>query len=78
MPVKANKTSKVKMKTNRGAVKRFKITGSGKVRFRRANRNHIKTKQTTKRVRQAKANGVMKECDAKLVRRMLCAEKVKG
>lgn len=65
------KTKKVKLKTNRGAAKRFKITGSGKVRFRRANRNHIKTKQTNKRVRQARANGVMKDCDAKLVHRML-------
>jgi len=65
------KTKKVKLKTNRGAAKRFKITGTGKVRFRRANRNHIKTKQANKRVRQARANGVMKDCDAKLVHRML-------
>lgn len=63
--------AKVKMKTNRGAAKRFKITATGKVRFRRANRNHIKTKQTTKRVRQARRNGVMVPSDAKLVHRML-------
>ncbi len=66
------KKGKVKLKTNRGAAKRFKITGTGKVRFRRANRNHIKTKQSTKRVRGARANGIMKDCDAKLVHRMLC------
>lgn len=65
------KVKKVKLKTNRGAAKRFKITGTGKVRYRRGNRNHIKTKQTTKRVRQARGNGVMKDCDAKLVHRML-------
>ncbi|MFI4937868.1 MAG: 50S ribosomal protein L35 [Candidatus Berkiellales bacterium] len=65
------KVKKVKLKTNRGAAKRFKITGTGKVRFRRANRNHIKTKQTTKRVRGARKSGVMKDCDAKLVHRML-------
>lgn len=65
------KTKKVKLKTIRGAAKRFKITGTGKVRFRRADRNHIKTKQTAKHVRQARANGVMKDCDAKLVHRML-------
>lgn len=63
--------NKVKLKTNRGAAKRFKISGKGKVRFRRANRNHIKTKQSTKRVRQAKRNGVMKECDAPSIRRLL-------
>jgi len=64
-------SSKVKQKSNRGAAKRFKVTGTGKVRFRRANRAHIKTKQTTKRVRQARKNGILKPCDAKLVIRML-------
>lgn len=65
------KKAKVKLKSNRGAAKRFKITGTGKVRFRRANRNHIKTKQSTKQVRQSKRNGVMNDSDAKLVHRML-------
>lgn len=64
--------TKIKLKTNRGAAKRFKVTGSGKVRFRRANRNHIKTKQSAKVVRHARANGVMKDCDAPSVLRMLC------
>jgi large subunit ribosomal protein L35 len=63
--------SKVKLKTNRGAAKRFKKTASGKVRFRRANRSHIKTKQATKQVRQSRRNGVLADCDAKLVLRML-------
>lgn len=63
--------AKIKLKTNRGAAKRFKKTGTGKIRFRRANRNHIKTKQSTKKVRQSKANGVMNDSDAKLVHRML-------
>lgn len=63
--------TKIKLKTNRGAAKRFKKTGTGKIRFRRANRNHIKTKQSTKQVRQARANGVLKECDAPSVHRML-------
>jgi large subunit ribosomal protein L35 len=57
--------NKVKIKTNRGAAK------PGKVRFRRANRAHINTKRSTKQVRQGRANGVMKDCDAKLVHRML-------
>lgn len=63
-----------KLKTLRGAAKRFKITASGKVRFRRANRAHIKTKQSTKRVRAARANGVMAPQDAKLVVKMLRAQ----
>jgi large subunit ribosomal protein L35 len=65
------KAKKVKLKTKSGAKKRFKVTGTGKVRFRRANRNHIKTKQSTKRVRHARANGVLCDSDAVLVHRML-------
>ena len=41
-----------KMKTNRGAAKRFKRTGNGALKRRRANRNHILTKKATKRKRQ--------------------------
>ena len=62
---------KYKLKTNRGAAKRFKKTGTGKVRYRHANRNHIKTKQSTKRVRRARANGVLKDCDAPMIHRLL-------
>lgn len=62
---------KYKLKTNRGAAKRFKKTGSGKVRFRRAYRNHINTKRSTKQVRQTRGQGVLKDCDAKLVDKML-------
>ena len=68
---KKTKVKKIKMKTCRGAAKRFKITGSGKVRFRRANRNHIKTKQTTQQVRHSRPHGVMAPCDEKLVHAML-------
>lgn len=71
---KKAKTGKVKLKTNRGAAKRFKLTGTGKVRFRRAFRNHIKTKKSSQKVRHQRANGVLLERDAKLVRRMLCVE----
>ena len=63
-----------KLKTLRGAAKRFKITASGKVRFRRAKRAHIKTKQSAKSVRHARANGVMTPQDAKLVINMLRAQ----
>ncbi|MDN5863161.1 MAG: 50S ribosomal protein L35 [Salinisphaera sp.] len=41
-----------KLKTNRGAAKRFKRTGSGKLRRRRANANHILTKKSAKRKRR--------------------------
>ena len=40
-----------KLKTNRGAAKRFKKTASGGYKYRQANRNHILTKKSTKRKR---------------------------
>ena len=40
-----------KMKTNRGAAKRFKLTGSGKVKRNKAYASHILTKKSTKRKR---------------------------
>lgn len=40
-----------KQKTHRGAAKRFKITGTGKVRRRHSMKSHILTKKSTKRKR---------------------------
>ena len=40
-----------KIKTNRSAAKRFKATGSGKLKRNKANKQHILTKKTTKRKR---------------------------
>ncbi len=44
-----------KLKTNRGAAKRFKRTGTGALKRRRANRNHILTKKETQTKRQRRA-----------------------
>jgi large subunit ribosomal protein L35 len=41
-----------KMKTHKGAAKRFKITGSGKITRRHANLNHILEKKAPKRKRR--------------------------
>ncbi len=54
-----------KMKSNRGAAKRFKRKGNGQLKRRRANRNHILTKKATKRKRQLRA---LPEVDASNVR----------
>lgn len=59
-----------KMKSNRGAAKRFKKTANG-YKFRRANRNHILTKKTTKRKRHLRANTQVAKCDMLSVSRML-------
>lgn len=61
-----------KLKTHRGAAKRFKLTGGKKVKFRHANRNHILTKRSTAQKRRLRVGSSrLNESDAKLVRRML-------
>jgi len=62
-----------KIKTHRGAAKRFKRVGKKlkRVKFRRAERNHINTKNTPKQVRQRRKNGLLKLMDAKKIIRML-------
>ena len=60
-----------KMKSNRGARKRFKITKKGKVKFNHANKRHILTKKTTKRKRQLRGSEFMTTGDANLVKRLL-------
>lgn len=60
-----------KLKSHRGASKRFKKTGSGFKR-RRAFRNHILTKKSTKQKRRLRVNDLsVRECDKKTVTRML-------
>ena len=60
-----------KMKTNRGAHKRFKRNGAGNLIRGRANRRHILTKKATKRKRQLRASRILTGGDAKLVERLL-------
>ena len=63
-----------KMKTHRGAAKRFTKTGSGKIKFKRANLRHClsaKQKSTKRELRKA---GFLKECDTEHVVRMLRGE----
>lgn len=59
-----------KMKTNRGAAKRFKQTASGFKR-KRAGKNHILTKRTTKNKRQLRGTSLVDPSDKALVARML-------
>lgn len=60
-----------KLKTNRGAAKRFKRTGNGAVKRRRANRNHILTKKSTKRKRHLRGLTSVNKADQKSVEAML-------
>lgn len=60
-----------KMKTNRGAAKRFTLTGSGKIRRRKAFSSHILTKKSTKRKRGLRLGDEVDSTNLKSVKRML-------
>ncbi|NLY10419.1 MAG: 50S ribosomal protein L35 [Firmicutes bacterium] len=60
-----------KMKTHRGAAKRFKITATGKVIKNRSFKSHILEKKSAKRKRQLRHSTVASESDFKRVKRML-------
>ena len=64
----------MKMKTHKGAKKRFKITGSGKIKRMRAFKSHILTKKDAKRKRRLrKAALVSTTGEIKHVKRLLQA-----
>ena len=60
-----------KLKTNRGAAKRFKVTGSGRIKRRKAFANHILTKKSTKRKRHLRQAAMLEKADAEKVKGML-------
>ena len=63
-----------KVKTHKGAAKRFKVTGSGKVRRYKAYKSHILTKKTSKRKRRLRQAGlVATNGEVKHVKRLLQA-----
>jgi large subunit ribosomal protein L35 len=60
-----------KMKTDRGAAKRFKVTGTGKLRRRRAFRSHILEKKSSVRTRRLARPADVSPGDVKAVKRLL-------
>ncbi len=60
-----------KMKTNRGAAKRFKRTSSGSFKRNASHRRHILTKKTTKRKRHLRSPATLAKADVAVARRML-------
>ena len=63
-----------KMKTHRGAAKRLKVTGTGKVKRSKAFKSHILTKKTSKRKRRLRQAGIVATTgDTKRVKRLLLA-----
>jgi large subunit ribosomal protein L35 len=62
-----------KMKTHSGAKKRFKLTGSGRVKGRHAFTSHILEKKSPKRKRRLGAPAAISDHDTPRVKRMLGA-----
>ena len=60
-----------KMKTDRGAAKRFKVTGSGRIRRRKAFRSHLLEKKSSVRTRRLGRDAEVTGGDLKQVKRML-------
>jgi len=60
-----------KMKTQRGAAKRFRKTATGKIKRNKAFKTHILTKMSPKRKRQLRKPSLVSDADIKRVRRMI-------
>lgn len=60
-----------KIKTNRSAAKRFKKTGTGKIKRSKPLKNHILTKKTTKRKRNLRKTTLVHKTDEGRVNRMI-------
>lgn len=60
-----------KMKTHRGAAKRFKKTGSGKLKRAKAFKSHILTKKSTKRKRNLRKTGYVAAAQEKAMKKLL-------
>jgi large subunit ribosomal protein L35 len=60
-----------KIKTHKSAAKRYKLTGTGKVRFKKQGLRHILTKKNAKRRRRLRLPAVLSGVEEKRVKRLL-------
>jgi large subunit ribosomal protein L35 len=60
-----------KIKTNRGAAKRFRKTGSGKIRRNKAYTSHILTSKTTKRKRDLRQGTLVAKSDERNIKQLI-------
>jgi large subunit ribosomal protein L35 len=60
-----------KVKTKSGAKKRFKLTGTGKIKRKHAYKSHILTKKETKQKRNLRNAGLVDKTDVPRVKKML-------
>jgi large subunit ribosomal protein L35 len=60
-----------KLKTNKGAAKRFGITAKGKIKRQKAFANHILTKKSSKRKRFLRTGGVVHRTNEKEIKKLI-------
>ena len=60
-----------KMKTKKAAAKRYHITGTGKVRYKKQGLRHILTKKNAKRKRRLRLSGTLSPVETKRVKQLL-------
>lgn len=60
-----------KMKTRKAAAKRYTVTASGKVRYKKQGLRHILTKKSTKRKRNLRKAGILSPSETERVRKLL-------
>ena len=60
-----------KMKTHSGASKRFKVTGTGKIKRKQAFKSHLLTKKSNKRKRDLRKDAIVHKTNKKAVKKLL-------
>ena len=60
-----------KMKSKRCAAKRFSLTATGKVKYKKMNLRHILTKKSAKRKRNLRHAGIVSDADSAKIRKQL-------
>lgn len=60
-----------KLKTHSGAKKRFKVTGTGKIMRRKANKSHLLTGKPSKRTRRLRESAIVSDSDYQNLKRLL-------
>ena len=60
-----------KMKTKKAAAKRYHVTGTGKVRYKKQGLRHILTKKTAKRKRRLRLSATLSPVETKRIRKLM-------
>ena len=60
-----------KMKTRKSAAKRYKLTATGKVKYKKQGLRHILTKKSSKRKRNLRTTGILAKAEQKRIKKLL-------